>query len=402
MAKKIEKYQKSDGTVTIAQNGKIIDNLPNAEALAKMKLDSEKVVENLSTDEELSESDDRSTSEIRSDLRQATKASDFVGEVLEIGIDAVTVMDNTISELEAERLEFRLVADEQNRPLTSEEIARAKEITDQINDLRRRKRELVTHTKDVRLTKADADFAKYEEEIALEAAQGKKLVLDYEEEALGEAVQTGEFEANSPEWHEQRKKVIGGSDVSVIMGTSVFQTENRLLATKLGLIDPSFKSTAASLGDVYEPIIQHEFAKRHAAGNAEGNPVFTVYHTKASWRNKDKPSHGANLDGLYDSTGKGGAPDSILEIKAVSDGTKWENGEAPIYYRQQVLWYMHATGIRKGKIAVLINQSEYREVDIIPKEGEIESLVSRVEAFEARLAEESKKVAKINKNKKVL
>jgi putative phage-type endonuclease len=400
VAKKIEKYQKTDGTVTITQDGKIVDNLPNSDALAKMKLDSAKIVDGLtSSEDELETPDERTTKEIRSDLREATKASEFVSEVLGIGLDAVLVLEAKIEELEAERLDARLIADEQNRPLTTEEISRAKEITDQINELRRRKRELLGHTKDVRLTKAEADQAKYEEELALEAAQGKKLILDYEGKGiLGEAVEAGTFEANSTEWHEARSKVIGGSDVGVILEQSPFSTPNRLLATKLGLIDPSFKSTASSLGDIYEPIIQHRFAKEHSAGNTEGKPVYTVYHTKASWRHKDNPTHGANFDGLFDSTGKGGAPDSILEIKAVSKA--WD-GEVPSYYRSQTLWYMHITGLRKATVACLTNQSDYQEYEIIPKEGEIEELVRRVEDFESRLAVEAKKVAKINRNKKV-
>lgn len=392
----IKKYKKTDGSVTVkGDDGKIATNLPNPDALEQLKLDSEKVVNQLVEDDvENTTVDERSTKEIRSDLRTATKASDFVAEVLDIGLDAVETLDVSIAQLEQERQDYRLRADAENRPLTPEEISRAKEITDSINDLRRRKRELMVHTKDIRLTKAEADVKKYEEEVALEESQGKKLVLDYEGETLGSAVQTGSFEADSPEWHEQRKKVIGGSDVGIIMGTSPFQTENRLLATKLGLIDSGFKSTAASLGDTYEPIIQHEFAKRHAKGNADGQPVFTVYHTKASWRSSENENHGANFDGLYDSTGQGGAPDSILEIKAVSDPTKWEDGP-PLHYRQQVLWYMHVTGLRKGTIAVLINQNEYREYPIEPKEGEIEDIVSKVSEFEKKLATESKKVAKI-------
>jgi putative phage-type endonuclease len=394
----IKKYKKTDGTVTVkGDDGKIATNLPNPDALEQLKLDSEKIVSTLVDENvEESENDERSTREIRSDLRTATKASEFVGEVLDIGLDAVETLDEKIAELEQERQQYRITADAENRPLTADEIARAKEITDSINEVRKRKRELIGHTKDIRLTKADADLKKYQEEIALEEAQGKKLVLDYEGEALGLAVQTGEFEADSPEWHEQRKKVIGGSDVGIIMGSSPFQTENRLLATKLGLIDTNFKSTAASLGDIYEPIIQHEFAKRHAKGNDEGKPIFTVYHTKASWRSTEKENHGANFDGLYDSTGKGGAPDSILEIKAVSDASKWEGGP-PLHYRQQVLWYMSVTGLRKGTIAVLINQNEYREYPIEPKEGEIEEVVAKVDAFEKRLAAEAKKVAKILK-----
>lgn len=391
MASKNSSYQKNDKVVVHTDDkGKFSAVTPAPKHMEKVVANTANVVASIE------EEDTRDVKEIRKDLRVLNKEAEFAGKVLDLTLDTALVLQDRIDTLDDELLTARLKADSENRPLTDEEIARAKEIREEINELRSRRKTLIEHTKDARLVKAEADVKAHEDELALEMVQGKKLVLDYEGEELGDAVVTGEFEANSPEWHEQRKNVIGGSDVSVIMGTSVFSTENKLLATKLGLVDASFEKTiATSLGDMYEPIIQREFAKRHAKGNSDGNDVFTVYHTKASWRNKDNPTHGANVDGLFDSSGKGGAPDSILEIKAVSDASKWEDG-APIYYRQQVLWYMHVTGFRKGKVAVLINQNEYREYDIIPQEGEIEDLVSKVNAFEDKLSKEQKKLSKMN------
>lgn len=382
MAGKFKTYNKNDGTKTVADDkGRFIDNVASVESI-KTKT---KANNNIVAEIEALEEDNRSAKEITKDLKEANKEADFAGNVLELSLDAVTVIESKIEELEDERLTARLEADSENRPLDEAGILRAKEISDEINELRRRKRELLERSKDARLIKADADVAAFENELALELAAGKKIIHDYEGDTLGDAVVTGEFEANSPEWHEQRRNVIGGSDISVIMGTSVFNTESSLLATKLGLIEPSFtKTIATGLGDTYEPIIQHEFAKRH--------PEYTLYHSKASWRNKDNPSHGANVDGIYDSTGQGGAPDSILEIKAVS--RPWD-GAPPIYYRQQVLWYMHCTGFRKGKVACLTNQSEYAEYDIIPEPGEIESIVEKVKEFESKLKKEARKVEKL-------
>ena len=388
----------SDGTTTVkvaagkavkttagktAKGGAFIGKLPSQDKLDTLLAVNEEIAKNI-------ENDNREPEQIVEDLQATITEAETAAEALDLSIDSIIVIDAKIEELDAERLETRLKADAKNRPLNEEEIARAKEIMDTINELRREKKTLLEENKDARLIKAEADLNTFYEELALEASYGKKLVLDYEEETLGEAVQTGEFEANSPEWHEQRRNVIGGSDISVIMGTSVFNNANKLMATKLGLVDASFSKTMATgLGDTYEPIIQREFAKRHAPGNEEGNPAYTLYHTKASWRNKNNPTHGANFDGLYDSTGQGGTPDSILEIKAVSK--PW-NGQVPVYYRQQVLWYMHITGLRKGTVACLTNQSEYAEYEIIPEPGEIEEMVDKVKEFEKELAKKRRQL----------
>ena len=399
MAKKdLISKKNADGTTTVkvaagktvktdagktAKGGAFLGKLPSQDKLDTLLAANEEIIKNI-------ENDDRQPEQIVEDLQATVAEAETAAEALDLSIDAIVDIDSKIDELDAERLEARLQADAENRPLDEAGIARAKEIMDTIFELRHQKKELLEENKDARLVKAEADVKAFYDELALEASYGQKLIGDYEAEILGEAVQTGEFEANSPEWHEQRRSVIGGSDISVIMGTSVFNNANKLMATKLGLVEASFtKTMATGLGDTYEPIIQREFAKRHAPGNEEGNPVFNVYHTKASWRNKNNPTHGANLDGLYDSTGQGGAPDSILEIKAVSK--PWD-GKPPQYYREQVLWYMHITGLRKGKIACLTNQTDYAEYDIIPEPGEIESIVSKVQEFEKELAKKKRQL----------
>ena len=388
----------SDGTTTVkvaagkavktdagktAKGGAFIGKLPSQDKLDNLLAANDNIVKNL-------ENDNREPEQIVEDLQTTVAEAETAGEALDVSLDAVVVIDSQIQELESERLEARLKADSENRPLDEAGILRAKEIMESIFELRHQKKELLEETKDARLLKAEADVKAFENELALEASYGQKLIADYEGEELGEAVQTGEFEANSAEWHEQRRNVIGGSDISVIMGTSVFNTANKLMATKLGLIDASFSKTMATgLGDTYEPIIQREFAKRHAPGNAEGNPVYNVYHSKASWRHKDFPTHGANVDGIYDSTGQGGAPDSILEIKAVS--RPW-NGQVPQYYREQCLWYAHILGFNKATVACLTNQSEYQEYQITPEPGEIENIVAKVQEFEKELAKKKRQL----------
>jgi putative phage-type endonuclease len=373
----VKKYIKTDGTVTVkTDDGKIATNLPSDNRLSKAKLNNAVIQKQL-----ISES-----KELEKDAEQAN-------ETLNSSLDALIVVGEKIDELEDERLTLRIKADEENRPLTEPEIEQVKIINEKISNLRAARKELINSNKDIRMEKADADVTLHANHLELDKANGVQHVHDYESEELGEAQAVGQHESNSEEWHAQRKKVIGGSDVSAIMGTNKWTNYNKLLATKLGLIAPSTsKPIAANLGDIYEPIIQYQFAKTHSAGTKE---PYTVYHTKSSWINNSNPTHGANMDGLYDSSGTGSAPDGILEIKAVSNLGPWKEGP-PAYYRQQVLWYMHVTGLRKGKIVALFNQEDYNEYDIIPEEGEIENIVEKVSEFEKHLAKERRKLEKTN------
>lgn len=372
----VKQCRKKDNTITVkSDNGKILTNLPSEENLAAAK---------------------QSLLQLRTDAPVVVEPSEETVEALNTSIDSLVLLGERIDELEDARLSLRLQADSENRPLNEEEILQVKQINEKLNIVRSHRKKLINQNKDIRVEKAEYDVAEYEKEIEEDNQNGTQRVLMFEEKVLGEAEAVGFYDSNTQEWHNQRKRFVGGSDVSSIMGTSNFSNYNKLLATKLGLIsNSSAKPFAATLGDTYEPLIQHEFAKKHGPGSKE---PYTVYHTKSSWVNKTNQYHGANVDGLYDSTGTGSTPDGILEIKAVSNLAPWADGP-PIYYRQQVLWYMHATGLRKGKIVALFNQEEYNEYDITPEEGEIENIVEKVSEFEEHLAKERKKLERMNTTK---
>lgn len=216
----------------------------------------------------------------------------------------------------------------------------------------------------------------YEED--LDRRESKTLVHQYTEKILGKALFVGEYEVHSPEWHEQRSKGIGGSDVSIIMGNSPFTKPEKLFLEKTGQVRPrGIESTTMALGTAYEPIIQRRFAESH--------PEFKVWDTKGSWVSTVNPNQLANIDGLFSSDGSE-TPDSILEIKAVSEPAKWAD-KPPLHYRQQILWYMDTFGLKKGKIAVLIDQYQYREYDIFAELGEMEEVRATVAAFSLRVEE---------------
>lgn len=216
------------------------------------------------------------------------------------------------------------------------------------------------------MTKLD-DFMDYTEGIDRE----------YKGDTLGTAVKVGSFEEDSAEWHEARANGIGGSDIAIIMGISPFKKRDALLKMKTGEVVQKANNTggAALRGHVWENYIARKFARK--------NPDKTVLFSKDSWNKVGNEAHKANFDGLICENGSE-VPNAILEIKTASKVADWANG-VPAYYRLQVLWYMDACGFKKGYLAVIINDAEYREYEIVAEDGEMEEIHAKVDQFVAEV-----------------
>lgn len=227
--------------------------------------------------------------------------------------------------------------------------------------------------------------AKYE--LACEDLDVKQGISNlYLGDTLGEAVLLGEFEQDSPEWHANRGRGIGGSDVGAILGISPMLTRERLFKMKTSFVPASGSSGAALIGHQFEPVILRRYATNH--------PEKKVMVAKASWQNKDRDYQYANIDGLICENGSE-TPNAILEIKTSSHPSDWVDPETgaerpPAHYRAQVLWYMSTFGIQKGYLAALINHTEYKEFEIIPEPGEIENIQNQVLDFVKEVKEYNK------------
>jgi putative phage-type endonuclease len=202
---------------------------------------------------------------------------------------------------------------------------------------------------------------------------------EYTHDVLGNATRTINYPDNTPEWHEQRAKGIGGSDVGAIMGVSPWNTREDIFKLKTGQTQPDVKKKSGALwrGSIWENYIARQFALR--------NPDKVLVHCKSSWMNENKAHQFANIDGLLYPEGSD-KPDSILEIKTSSTPYSWENG-VPAYYRMQVLWYMDAFGIQKGYLAVMVDDHDYRQYEIVPRPKEMQWIHSEVDAFVAEVEE---------------
>lgn len=186
---------------------------------------------------------------------------------------------------------------------------------------------------------------------------------------FGSAKLIGEFENQSPEWHELRANGIGGSQVGTILGLNPWESAYTLWAKLSRKIDETFEQNEKMRwGTLVEPLIFEEWGVR--------NPDFKMF-TTGTWA--DGWKH-ANPDGiLFD-----GETYGLLEIKTA--GYRWD--EVPQHYVAQCTWYMHLLGLKWCKVAVLFqgNQLETFHLDYDPDFAD--SMVARVEEFWDNLAKD--------------
>lgn len=145
---------------------------------------------------------------------------------------------------------------------------------------------------------------------------------------------------NHESWLKNRRKYIGGSDVSCIMGYNPWKTNIQLFREKKGLVEP------ADLSD--NPLVEYgSRAEEHIRALFElDHPELKVeYVPNNSWHNTEFPFAAASLDGwTMDENGRKG----ILEIKTATittsqQGAKWKDS-IPDNYFCQVVFYLGVTG----------------------------------------------------------
>jgi putative phage-type endonuclease len=188
-------------------------------------------------------------------------------------------------------------------------------------------------------------------------------------DTLGTATRVGNFEAQSPEWHELRATGIGGSDIAAICKTSPWTSPFALWAKKTGRIEDTVgASEAAEWGNILEPVILDQFEKRSG---------YKIHRNVGTWAHKDRPWQLANPDAIWEDGGKFG----IVEVKTSRYEDDWANG-VPEYYRTQVLWYAQTFGFDTPIFVVaLFAGSKYKTYEITPDSFEQETNLAEVEKF---------------------
>lgn len=229
-------------------------------------------------------------------------------------------------------------------------------------------------------------LAEHDEEVLKAKGEWKEFTGD----TLNGMTKTAYYPSGTREWLEQRQNGIGGSDVgAIIRAKGAYNTRDEIMQSKL---NPITDEQVAEQG-----VNQAEFEGALGRGNAwekriflmvkEKNPEDNITFCKTSWHNNDHTFQLANFDGVM--VDENGVPDGIVEIKTASVASKWGKEEdgldgVPPTYRAQTLWYAQAAGFKRGMVAVVIDDREYRQYrfEMTPElEAEVEQNRNIVKKF---------------------
>jgi len=150
-------------------------------------------------------------------------------------------------------------------------------------------------------------------------------------------------------WLRARRKGIGGSDASIVLGLNKYKTPFELWLEKTGQVTPqSSTSEAAYFGTLLEDLVAKEFEKRSGKKVRKRNAMFQHQEHEFLIENIDRFVVGEK---------------AILECKTASAylAKEWENDEIPEAYIVQMQHYLGVLGpeYKKGYFAVLIGGQKF-------------------------------------------
>jgi putative phage-type endonuclease len=163
------------------------------------------------------------------------------------------------------------------------------------------------------------------------------------------------------EWLEHRRKSIGGSDASAIIGLNTYTSPYTVWADKLGKLPPKEDNEAMRLGRDLEDYVAKRFTEATGKKVRRENNILI---------NPDIPFAHANVDRMI--VGE----DAGFEAKTTSalNTKKFKNGEYPENYYAQCVHYLMVTGCKRWYLGVLILGVGFRWFVIERDEAEIEAL----------------------------
>ena len=170
------------------------------------------------------------------------------------------------------------------------------------------------------------------------------------------------------EWLEHRKKSIGGSDASAILGMNIYCSPYTVWADKLGKLPPKEDNEAMRLGRDLEEYVAKRFTEETGKKLRKENNIII---------NPDFPFAHANVDRMV--VGE----DAGLECKTTSimNLKRFKNGEYPENYYVQCVHYLMVTGAKRWYLGVLILGVGFKWFVIERDEDEIAALAKSEEAF---------------------
>ena len=168
------------------------------------------------------------------------------------------------------------------------------------------------------------------------------MTIDHQIVKLEKAALLGYFEHDSVEWHEARKGV-AGSLISCLMGHNPWRSAYTAFHEYQGNLDRVSEgpSLAMRLGNFFEQTIKDFWVKENSEWVKE-------IHNTGTWQSIANPNFKANPDGFIEWVD---GSVTLIEIKF----TRNPMNELPLHYYDQVQWYLHVLGLKKGLLVALAN-----------------------------------------------
>ncbi|MHB1475653.1 MAG: YqaJ viral recombinase family nuclease [Dermatophilaceae bacterium] len=155
----------------------------------------------------------------------------------------------------------------------------------------------------------------------------------------------------SPEWHEQRRHGIGGSDLAAILGISPWTTPLAVWAEKTGRSPGAAETTAMRMGSLLEPVVAALYADQHPEHDVQQIGQALSLEDPVMRGSADRIAH------TDDAT-------IIIEIKTTRRPEDWWGGEIPPHYMLQLQHYLRVYGVSHGVFAVLAHGRDYSETPV--------------------------------------
>jgi putative phage-type endonuclease len=156
------------------------------------------------------------------------------------------------------------------------------------------------------------------------------------------------------EWLEARRRGVGGSEVSVILGSNRWTTAYELWCEKTGRLGTRDVGEAASWGLLLEDTVAREYARRYNE----------TIRRAGMCADPDRPWRLASVDRVRVAPGTRRAI-GLVEVKTTSGrAADLSSSELEERYASQVLWYLGVTGLDEADLVVLIGGQEMRTITV--------------------------------------
>ena len=199
--------------------------------------------------------------------------------------------------------------------------------------------------------------------LACEIAEESGILSNYDKDTLGKATVIDGVPELSDSWHNLRRKGIGGSSVSEVLGfhwmsnngspIMMNDDEKDQMITDMAIekMTPVVNAPIPQEGVLYrghkwEPVSLVWLALTQG---------YNIAVSKKTWRGVH-PLQVINVDGII--VDDKGNPEGIAECKTSSRTWTWQWG-VPTHYRAQVLWYLNATGLDYAKVVVRFDDGTF-------------------------------------------